>query len=297
MDPLEQDNLVVVRRCADHRRAENYALVLTAMGMPSLIVPQDTDTVLFVASEDASRAFDELLAYDRENPVRRSAKPPRRLPLPRLEVAMIYWAVLLFFFAATRNDAFSFDWLGKGAAQAGTMLEGQWWRAVTALCLHVDVAHMLSNLVFGTVFLVLLSQVIGAGAAGFSMVVFGALGNVLNALVHSPAHSSIGASTAIFVAVGMLGALRQTWRPDRPGFSLRNWAPLAGGATLLVYLGLGGGNTDILAHVMGFGTGVAAGFALTKIDRDWVSDMVLQWKCAAAAGLVIAAAWAMAAIA
>ncbi len=292
-----QDDLVVVRQFASRRQAEQYALVLTAMGVPSSIAPHKTCTGLFVAPEDAARAIAELWAYDRENGERPQGKQPVRLPFPRLEVAMTYWAILLFFFAAARNGAFSYAWVDEGAAQAGLLLEGQWWRAVTALCLHVDVAHLLSNLVFGTVFLVLLSQVLGAGAAGLSMVAAGAAGNVLNAYVHAPAHTSIGASTAIFAAVGLLAALRQVWRLDRGKFSMRDWAPLAGGATLLVFLGLGGGNTDILAHVMGFGCGITAGFVLARRDWDRSSDGPLQWKCAGAAGSLLAAAWIAAAIA
>ena len=296
MEYGEQGDLVAVRQCDSRSRAEQYALVLTAMGVSSMIAPQGSRIGLFVAPEDAARAIAELWAYDRENADRRPQKTKTLLPLPRMEVAMIYWAVLLFFFAAARNRAFSFNWVEAGSAQAGLMLEGQWWRAVTALCLHVDVAHILSNLVFGTVFLVLLSQVVGAGVAGLSMVAAGAAGNALNALVHSPSHTSIGASTAIFAAVGLLAALRQVWRPGRLRFSMRNWAPLAGGLTLLVFLGLGGGNTDILAHVLGFGAGVIGGFGLTKLDRDWSADVSVQWKCAGATGSILVLAWLAAAI-
>ena len=96
---------------------------------------------------------------------------------------MVYWVVLLFFFAAGRHEAFSFDWIGEGAVQSGLMLKGEWWRAVTALCLHESGAHLLGNLVFGTVFLMLLSQVTGAGVAALAMITAGAAGNVLSALV------------------------------------------------------------------------------------------------------------------
>lgn len=296
MEYGEQDSLVAVRQCDSRNRAEQYALVLTAMGVSSTIAPQGARIGLFVAPQDAARAIAELWAFDRENSDPRPRISKTLLPLPRLEVAMIYWAILLFFFATARNGALSFAWVDAGSAQAGLMLEGQWWRAVTALCLHVDIAHLLSNLVFGTVFLVLLSQVVGAGVAGLSMVVAGSVGNALNALVHSPAHTSIGASTAIFAGVGLLAALRQVWRPARLKFSMRNWAPLAGGLTLLVFLGLGGGNTDILAHVLGFGAGVVGGFGLTKLDRDWSTESATQWKCAGAAGSILASAWFAAAI-
>lgn len=297
MDGGEQGDLVEVRRCPTSSQAEQYALVLTAMGIQSLIAPEGKFTALYVALEDAARANEELAAYDSEN----RQRPPERVwlrpPLPRVEVAMVYWTVLLFFFAAGRNDAFSFDWISAGAVQTGLMLKGEWWRAVTALCLHESGAHLLGNLVFGTVFLMLLSQVTGAGVATLAMITAGAAGNVLSALVRSPEHTSIGASTAIFAGIGLLAALRLARRQHFEFSVLRNWTPVAGGLALLAFLGFSGENTDILAHVLGFGSGIAAGLLLARRDRDWTIDRGLQWKCAGIAAAVVISAWVAAAIA
>ena len=297
VDRGEQGGLVAVRRCAGRGQAELYALVLAAMGMQSSIAPEGKLMALYVTHEDAARAHDELAAYDSEN---RAPPPGRdwlRPALPRAEVALVYWTVLLFFFAAGRHEAFSFDWIGDGAVQSGLMLKGEWWRAVTALCLHASGAHLLGNLVFGTVFLMLLAQVTGAGVAALAMITAGAAGNVISALVQSPAHTSIGASTAIFASLGVLAALRQARRRDYALSALHNWIPLAGGLALLAFLGLSGENTDILAHVLGFGSGIAAGRVLARWDRDWTVDRGLQWKCAGIAGAVMASAWVAAALA
>jgi membrane associated rhomboid family serine protease len=297
VDRGEQGDLMAVRRCAGRGQAEQYALVLTAMGMQSLIAPEGKFMALYVAHGDVARANDELAAYDNEN---REHSPERdwlRPALPRVEVALIYWTVLLFFFAAGRHEAFSFDWIGKGAVQSGLMLKGEWWRAITALCLHASGAHLLGNLVFGTVFLMLLAQTTGAGVAALTMIIAGAVGNVLSALVQSPEHTSIGASTAIFASIGLLAALRQVRRRDYALSALHNWTPLAGGLALLAFLGLSGENTDILAHVLGFGSGIAAGWVLARWDRDWTVDRGLQWKCAGIAGAVVASAWVAAALA
>ena len=296
MDLGEQDDLVAVRRRARRSDAEQYALVLSAMGIQSLIAPDGKFTALFVAHEEAARANAELAAYDSEN----LQLPPERVwarpPLPRVEVAMVYWTVLLFFFAAARHNAFSFDWISAGAAQTGLMLKGEWWRAVTALCLHESGAHLLGNLVFGTVFLMLLSQVTGAGVAALAMIAAGTAGNVLSALVRSPEHTSIGASTAIFAGIGLLAALRLARRQQFEFSVLRNWTPVAGGLALLAFLGFSGENTDVLAHVLGFGSGIAAGLLLARWDRDWTLDRGLQWTCAGIAGAVVISAWVAAAL-
>ncbi len=297
VDRSEHGNLVALRHCAKRRHAEQYALVLSAMGMSSSIAPEGKVITLYVAHEDAARANDELKAYDSENRKHLPRRGRGRPAFPRIEVAMIYWAVLLFFFAAEHREAFSFDWVGQGAAQAGLMLKGEWWRAVTALCLHVSAAHLLGNLVFGTVILLLLAQVTGAGVAWLSMISAGAAGNAINALVHSPTHTSIGASTAIFAGIGLLAALRQVRRPEHAISSLRSWVPLAGGASLLVFLGLSGEQTDILGHVLGFGSGIAAGWVLAMWDRDWSADRSLQWTCAGTAGAIVATSWLAAIIA
>ena len=297
MDGGEQGDLVAVRRSARRSQAEQYALVLTAMGIQSLMTPEGKFTALYVSLEDAARASDELAAYDSEERRRPPEKVWTRPPLPRVEVAMVYWTVLLFFFAAGRNEAFSFDWISAGAAQTGLMLGGEWWRAVTALCLHQSGAHLLGNLVFGTVFLMLLSQVTGAGVAALAMITAGAAGNVLSALVRAPEYTSIGASTAIFAGIGLLAALRQARSQGHSLSVLRNWVPVAGGLALLAFLGFSGENTDVLAHVLGFGSGIAAGLVLARWDRDWTVDRGLQWKCAAISGAVVISAWVAAALA
>jgi len=297
VDRFEHGEMVPVRRCAQRSQAEQYALVLAAMGMHSSIVLDGELLVLSVGVRDAARATSELAAYDREN---HGPPSPRDGPLPatpQLEVALIFWAVLLFFFAAARHEAFSIDWLGRGAANSALMLGGEWWRAVTALFLHAGSVHLLGNLVFGTVFLLLLAQLTGAGVAALSMVMAGAVGNVLSVLVQTPQHTSIGASTAIFASLGTIAALRQSARQGHAVSKLRHWTPVTGGLALLVFLGFSGENTDIIAHVMGFGSGLVAGLVLSKWGRDRASDPGVQWICGAAAGLMVVAAWVAAAAA
>jgi membrane associated rhomboid family serine protease len=291
------DGRVTVRRCADRRAAELCALVLSARGIESRLVPEGGALSVQVAPADAARAVYELTEHDLENsPAAPEAAAPR-LGLPPFEAVLAYWAVLLFFFAATRWQAFGIDWLEAGAADAGAMRAGEWWRAATALCLHVDAAHLLGNLVFGTVFALLLARVTGTGLAWLAMIVAGTLGNILNAVVQPAAHVSIGASTALFAAIGLLAALNQSGRPGRHAVTLRAGAPLAGGIMLLAFLGFAGERTDILAHVLGFGAGVAGGYLLARHGRAWMAVPEPQWRPAVAAAAFLAAAWTVAILA
>ncbi len=65
------------------------------------------------------RPTQELTAHDLENqgqPTERKRVSPAP---PNIEILLVYWAVLLFFFAAARRDALSVQWLEIGSAQAG----------------------------------------------------------------------------------------------------------------------------------------------------------------------------------
>ena len=287
------ENWVPVRQCTRRRQAQHYGLVLSAAGIDSKIDREGRFLTLYVLPHDTARAEFELAAFDSEERKRQHRTISPMLPVPRIEGALIYWAVMLFFFAAARNNAFSIDWLNQGAAQAGLMLAGEWWRAFTALTLHVATSHLLGNLVFGTVFLILLSQVTGAGIAWLSMVIAGAAGNAINALLQLPIHTSIGASTGIFAGLGLLAVMQQIRRPSYGFFTLRNGAPLAGGVALLAFLGFSGENTDILAHILGFACGIAGGWLLAKWQgqRQWSTNRNLQTLSGLSAAAIMAAAW------
>ena len=43
-------------------------------------------------------------------------------------------------------------WLERGAAVSRAILQGEWWRTVTALTLHADGSHIAANLATGLLF-------------------------------------------------------------------------------------------------------------------------------------------------
>ena len=281
-----------MKRCAKRREAELYALVLSARGISSVIVHEAGGYCLTVSSEDAEQATDEITAYISENHDQSTPSKRLRSTPPNIEFLLSYWAILLFFFAAARPNAFSIDWLGIGSAQAGLIRAGEVWRLVTALFLHESGLHLLSNLAFGTLFLLLLSQVLGPGVTALAVIAGGAAGNALDILVRPASHTVIGASTAIFAGIGLLSALRYNGRPGRHLFStMRGIAPIGGGIMLLAFLGFGGEQTDVLAHVFGFGSGLVLGFVLAKLDRLWSAVSHAQVWCACMAGGIAAVAW------
>ena len=190
------------------------------------------------------------------------------------------------------NGAFNADWLDAGALRSVPVRAGETWRAVTALTLHLDVGHMLSNLGFGTVFGLLAGQLLGPGVAWASVLAAAASANLLNAWVQPQVHSSVGASTAVFATLGLLAAYAWRRRSGETGGRAYRWAPLIAGVFLLAFTGVGGENTDVLAHLTGFVMGALVGVlhAAWRVPRGPVA----QFVAGAAALIVVAAAWAYA---
>jgi len=170
---------------------------------------------------------------------------------------------------------------------------GEWWRTVTALTLHSGLQHLAGNLAFGIMFGLFAGRLLGSGVAWLAIVVAAATGNALNTLLLDSAHRAIGASTAVFAALGLVTGF--VWRgklmaQDRWPYRL---GPIVGGFALLMYTGTGGENTDIGAHLMGFLCGLAAGMLLTAA-RDHLASRRLQLVCGFGAIALIGGAWLVA---
>ena len=142
---------------------------------------------------------------------------------------------------------------------------GEWWRPFTALFLHKDVGHLAGNLVGGVIFATLVARSVGPLLGWTMILACGTLGNIITSrLTYPEPFLSIGASTAVFAALGILSGfgISETLR-ERVGQPwLRITAPVLAGVILLGWLG--GGHdpqTDVLGHVFGFGSGLAAGAA------------------------------------
>jgi membrane associated rhomboid family serine protease len=109
-------------------------------------------------------------------------------------------------------------------------------------------------------------------------------------LLLESSHRSIGASTAVFAALGLVAGF--VWRGKL--MSQERWSyrvgPIVGGLALLMYTGTGDANTDIGAHLMGFVCGFAGGMLLTLIRHRLTSEP-LQIGAALAASFLVVGAW------
>jgi membrane associated rhomboid family serine protease len=115
----------------------------------------------------------------------------------------------------------------------------------------------------------------------------------MNALYQGSHHVSVGASTAIFGAVGALSALALFRRGE--GMWKRWVVSVGAGAALLALMGGPGGRTDYGAHLFGalagFLLGLPAAWALGRFGRPGRAASILLGLAALG---VLAGAWALA---
>ena len=286
-------------RGPNKRLCHELALVLQSRGIPSRQVQDTGGYVLLVLAQHAGIASNELVAYQSENAGRGKAVAQELSPRAGRLEACGYAIVMAVFYAADKYRFFGLDWLAQGRTDSRLGFAGNLERAVTSLTLHADLRHILSNIFFGALFSVLLSQAVGAGAAWLGIILSGFLGNLLSVWVSSPegavAHTSIGASTMVFGTLGMLAAYQ--WRVrNRANLGLKQWAPLIAGTVLLGFFGFGGGaRTNYMAHLTGFVSGAVLGALLGGTRPLQLSARWQRILLSTAFGLtVVAWAWAFA---
>jgi membrane associated rhomboid family serine protease len=244
------------------RGADLWALVLASRYVPFRVERSEAGWSLLVPDAYYDTAREELRLFDLEN---RNWPPPAPISRPLADNTLATLSIL--FLVATFHNLtlldYSFfghapiDWIGVGSADAARILNGQWWRTVTALTLHSGLPHLLGNLTIGGVFIVCLCRDLGSGLAWCLLLASGILGNLVNSWVQFPSHSSVGASTLVFGAVGILASLRLL--RDRRHLQRRWPLPLAGAVALLAILGTEGERTDLGAHLFGFAIGIILG--------------------------------------
>jgi len=282
-----------VRVALDRERADEWAVVLAAADIPHWLQRRLDGWALIVPAPDAAAAMESLDAYDRENGGEGADRGDAVTPSRPVTLAGVYVVLLLMaLFAITGSREGHSEWFQRGSADATRMMAGEWWRAVTALTLHADVPHLLGNALAGALLVTAVCQQLGPGVGLWLLLLAGAGGNALTAAVHRGGHVSVGASTVVFGAIGILAALRIIMPGgvgSRPG---KWWVAGAASLVLLALLGTGP-NADLLAHVFGLLAGGAVGL-LGALTIRWMPPASVQWLLVAAAGAAVYTAWRLA---
>jgi rhomboid protease GluP len=254
--------------------ARERSSVLLAKGVPHWVVEGPAGFALVVPAGDHELAASQLEAYDREQAEAIAAVRPPDPPVRGGVVWPLGGAIAVSLGAIHGWCGAGHDELaGRWARDSVRMVEHhEWWRAATALMVHADLAHLLGNLFFGGLFAWFVVRAFGQWLGWLWIALSGVLGNVaVAALWYPDPFRGVGASTAVFGAVGLLVAHGIVW--SRRGAGLRghrSWiVPLGGGLGLLGMFGSGGekAGVDLAAHLFGFVAGLAIGLAAAGAGR------------------------------
>jgi membrane associated rhomboid family serine protease len=222
---------------------------------------------LVVDDENAERAAAALLSFERENAPR--PRPAEPAPISDGLIAGLLFAGPLLAFHLWVPQ----EWFSRGSAEAAAIVQGEWWRTLTALTLHADYAHVLGNAVLGALFIGLLARRLGTGLTLALTLAGGVLGTATTALLVRHDFVSVGASTAVFAALGALAAL--------PG---RRVLQLSAAVALLGFLGTSK-RADLLGHLGGFAFGLLLGWLArpvrSRLIQALLGVLALAAPCAA----------------
>jgi rhomboid protease GluP len=257
--------------------ARDRGLVVTSMDLPHWIVRHGKQYAVCVESANRERVSAALAEYESDERSRVEERVVEPLKISKFAVLMTLLVMAgLYSVQVACSEAFERD-IARGIADDILIRSGEWWRCFTALTLHGDSEHLVSNLSLAVFAFAFVYARLGVGYGLLGTIVGGALGNALNSVAHlSEAHRSLGSSTALFAALGLLSGSEIAARLTHASRS--RWpliVPIGGALAFLGLFGGGGGikpdgtpipvgRVDLGAHLFGLLAGVIVGAVLYR---------------------------------
>ena len=239
-------------------QADAYGLVLDAYDLPYSVKRSGSDWEIWVDEEIRDRALELIAQYIEENP------KVSMLDVPETEIHQktftgIWACLILLACQIVVNMSGHVDRIIREyGASSRDILNGELYRTVTSLMLHSGYPHLVGNMAGIAIFGTAVCNITGSGAGWLMILLTGILGNLANAFLFRYGYISIGASTAVFGAVGILAAYQLSRKIRIAGQRMKAWLPLAGGLALLGLLG-SSKQSDLTAHLFGFIAGILLG--------------------------------------
>jgi membrane associated rhomboid family serine protease len=248
------------------KKADLIILILTSQNIESHVEQENRSFNILVNEADMENARIIIDAYYKENKFFRIKQQLQEIPLSSFKSypAFFIMGLLWLVHAICIHYHIHQTMILKYGASALFILQGETYRAITALFLHSDAQHLVGNmagmLLFGAPFI----SLSGFGTGPFMLLFVGTIGNLINAHLYKNAHLSIGASTAIMGAAGLLVAFQVIQKEKK--LRLNNLMPIFAGVVLLGMLSQGE-RTDVMAHVFGFLSGFFSGIIFFPLNK------------------------------
>lgn len=271
-------------------QANLCGLILTASGIPFRARKGVNGWSIRVGAHHYKASRRAITEYFKENRDARPLIEDPPAPAGQRSYAGIWIAAVLavFYYAVACTGNVDKVWTVFGAS-ANRIMDGEIYRTVTALMLHADLAHLAGNMAGTAVFVSAVCYITGWGVGTLMVLMSGILGNFVNAAMYQSGHLSIGASTAIFGAVGILSGYQFLRKRRFKEKRFSAWVPLLGGLALLGMLGTGA-HVDLMAHFFGFCAGIVLG-AMYAFRFYRIPAAGVQAVCLAIAVFLVALSW------
>ena len=253
--------MVTVFDSLNQEQANAFSLVLNSSGIGNRVTRSNDGFRIDVPKPYTEAARDVIYRYQAENLNAEADRSVSRIHpthknLSGIAVALLLLSIHLAVSASSAPE----DYVAVFGANASRILDGEMYRCATALLLHADAAHIAGNMAGMVIFGGAVCVVTGSGVGWLMILASGIFGNLMNALAYETGHMSVGASTAVFGAVGILCAF-QAVNAARTGKGWKRTALVFGsGLALLAFLGTSA-RSDVGAHLFGFLCGVLMGGA------------------------------------
>jgi membrane associated rhomboid family serine protease len=245
------------------KQADLVLLVLASQKISVDFSKNNYSFNIIIRDTDEKIAVQILEKYFSENRIRKNDYKDKRLELSWKSPAVFaIMAMLALIHSYSWYNGIHIQLIREYGSSALYILQGEYFRAVTALMLHADIEHLAGNLVGLFVFGTGVFSLTGYGRGGLMLLLSGFFGNITNAYFKKGALLSIGASTCVLGAAGILTALQIAKKREASMSYIQIYTPFAAGMALLGFLS-GGENTDISAHLFGFLWGFLIGTIYT----------------------------------
>lgn len=250
------------------RQAMDWGLALASQDIAATVEHTEAGWVLVVEPLELERARAILAQYQWEN---RGWGWRREVG----EMGVIFhWGALVWVLGIAAfyyGSVVRYPWLqSAGAVDSRAVAAGQWWRLFTAVTLHENLTHLMSNATTGFLLLGLAMARFGPGIGTLAAYLAAVAGNLAGLFIYHSPYNSLGASGMVTGALGLVTVQSfAQWRQSRRTAPLALRAAAAG-VLLLVLIGFSP-ESDLVAHVGGFVAGAAFGLAL-----NWTTPGSLQ---------------------
>jgi rhomboid protease GluP len=271
--PIEPQKMTIPAR--SRRQAMDWSLVLVSQGIETVIGHNDLGWELLVPLDEYEHALAAIRQYRHEN---RHWPWQQRLFKGGLtfDWASLSWVILLIFFAWLDVP---YDLKGKGELSTVAVHHGQWWRIFTAIWLHADWGHLASNAAVGFLLLGFVMGRFGTGVGLLASYLAGAIANGIECLLIDDSRPSLGASGMVMGSLGILASQSlYLWR-FKPYGRRYLLTSVAAGLMLFILFGLAP-ETDVIAHLGGFVSGLALG-GLLSFSRNATQKQLLSFAAGA----------------